>query len=347
MAAKLLGIRQRNAHRKRRKNKKFIIIFLIACLLVFVRLAGPAAFPAMAGVPQEMGLFPFLPDQNTILKKILGCVIPGLGELAAGGSQREAELREGGSTLVPGRLDPRDPKRILTTQLPYLGEIALQPEPQAASRVSALELQEPRIIVPEQLHQNYGKVIIYHTHTTESFVPTSGKKFTEDLDLTVAKLGSELAALLSHEFNIPVVHNIDIHDVPRSTSYEVALATVRGLLADHPDTAILIDLHRDGVDRNISTVRIDDRVLGRILFVVGSRHPGWRQNLEKALFLHEALEEMAPGLSRGVRERPLVYNQHLHPGALLIEIGGHENSLEEAMASVPYLARVLAKLYYR
>ena len=188
-------------------------------------------------------------------------------------------------------------------------------------------------------------MVIYHTHTTESFKPTSGKNFTEDLEFTVAKLGDELATILLETYGIPVVHNNIIHDIPRSTSYEKALPTVKSLLEENPDTKILIDLHRDGVDRKISTASIDGQNMGRILFVVGSRHPLWQENYKKALFLHDVLEEMAPGISRGVRERPLVYNQHVHPGALLIEVGGHENSLEEVQRVLPVLARAIHLLY--
>ncbi len=107
----------------------------------------------------------------------------------------------------------------------------------------------------------------------------------------------------------------------------------------------MIDFHRDGVSRNITTADIEGVKKGRILMVVGSGHEKWRQNLQIARMLHERLEEVAPGLSRGVKERSFVYNQDLHLGALLIEIGGHENSLEEAENSLPYLAKAIAEIF--
>lgn len=318
-----------------RKPVCLSIVILLTAYVFFW--SGIFALPSRA-VQALTGL---VPDTGELYRYALGQVIPGVAlPVAAGGENKKAP---GIEPKTPGPVSLH-PQGILAMQIPYLEEAGEQPQ-QLLRRVNSETEAAPRILLPEPLRQETGRIIIYHAHTTESFLPTSGEKFTEDLALTVARLGAELAVLLREEHAIPVVHNREIHDLPRSTAYEVALSTVRELLETHPDTLLLLDLHRDGVDRKISTVSLDGQATGRILFVVGSRHPGWQQNFANALFLHEALEEIAPGLSRGVRERPFSYNQHLHPGALLIEVGGHENSLQEALRSVPYLARALARLY--
>jgi stage II sporulation protein P len=282
-----------------------------------------------------------LPAQGEFYRVTLGQVIPGVALPQFAGEKREKVPGVELGALSPVSLQPQN---ILAAQIPYLEVAGEQPQP-LVQRVNTETEPAPRIVMPENLRNNKGKVLIYHAHTTESFLPTSGEKFTDDLAQTVARLGTELALLLREEHAIPVVHNREIHDQPRSTAYEVALSTVHGLLETYPEALLLLDLHRDGVDRKISTAMLNGQATGRILLVVGSRHPGWQQNFARALFLHETLEEIAPGLSRGVRERPFSYNQHLHPGALLIEIGGHENSLAEALRAVPYLARALARLY--
>ncbi len=188
-------------------------------------------------------------------------------------------------------------------------------------------------------------IIIYHAHTTESFVPTSGERFTTDLSLTVAYLGAELKKILEEKYNIPALHNYEIHDIPRSLAYREGRKTIKELIEETPEAKIMIDFHRDGVSRNVTTADIGGVKTGRILMVVGSGHERWRQNLQIARMLHEKLEEVVPGLSRGIKERSFIYNQDLHPRALLIEVGGHENSLEEAQNSLIYLARALAEIF--
>jgi stage II sporulation protein P len=63
------------------------------------------------------------------------------------------------------------------------------------------------------------------------------------------------------------------------------------------------------------------------------------------LFLQNTIAEKYPGLSRGVRQYPFIYNQDLHPRSLLVEVGGHENSLDEVKRAIPYLAEVLAEVF--
>jgi stage II sporulation protein P len=323
-------------------------VILIVAFFVY-RAGGPPALPAVAGSTETKSFF-VMPGREEIFMKLLTNVIPGIDQtgremIGNRGVKATEDLLAG-----IGWLDPRNPRALFAAQIPYLNQAGYRAESllyQPAGGSGSETEQIPRIIVPAQATPRVarGRVIVYHTHTTESFVPTSGQRFTEDLEMTVARLGEELARLLEREHNLEVVHNREVHDLVRSTSYEVALGTLRMLLGTYPDAALVIDLHRDGVDRKITTARIDGQNAGRILFVVGSRHPNWQENYQKAMFLHEALEQLAPGLSRGVRERPLVYNQHLHPGSLLIEVGGHENSLEEVMRTLPYLASALAGLF--
>ncbi len=71
--------------------------------------------------------------------------------------------------------------------------------------------------------------------------------------------------------------------------------------------------------------------MGKILFVVGSRHDSWRSNYNLSNKLNEMSKQLYPGLTRGVVVRSTgSYNQDLHGNVILLEIGGHWNSLQEA-----------------
>ncbi len=187
-------------------------------------------------------------------------------------------------------------------------------------------------------------VIIYHTHTTESFVPTAGKTFTSDLSQTVVRVAEELARCLEEKHDVRVVHNKEIHDIPRSESYTKAAETVKDLVGKYPGADMVIDLHRDGTTREATTTRIKGEDAGRTLMVLGTNHKNWNKNYEIATRIHEKSEELYPGLSRGVRKRSLIYNQDVHPGAVLLEIGGHKNSLEEALRTSRYVADILGEV---
>lgn len=341
------GCRKRNRKKHTRRTGIILVLILAAGLFamgVFC-VNDSGTLPALAQSGERYGTQSgetlFSRIGNTAFLRILSLVLPGFGEAATlDASLAAGETSDWGMALP----DPRDPKQIMSMQIPYMGNASLFLQPVVNDIDEGME-NVPQIIVPLRTPPpGTGKIIIYHTHTTESFLPTSGRNFTDDLTLTVAALGEELAGLLK-AYGLQVVHDKTIHDIPRNQAYVAALPTIGRLLEQHPDTALVIDLHRDGVNRGITTAKVDGENLGRLLFVVGARHENWPANSRNALYLHEKLEEIVPGLSRGVRERPLVYNQHVHPGSLLIEVGGHENSMEEARRTLPYLARAIQELY--
>lgn len=340
------SIRDRKRSKQKQKVTKVVLLFLAVMLVITgVRyFTKPLAVPAMAVAAQEDNGGGFL--SQAVYLRMLSQVIPGFEPVAVPDSaEGEAALEE--QTKKINAL--ADPKLLMSSQIPFMVD-ALVSQPQVDNvpvrQEDTNDATQPKIVIPlRHTVSGDGEVIIYHAHGTESFVPTSGKNFTDNLTMTVAQLGEELADLLQSQYNIPVIHNNKIHDLPRSGAYEKARPTIARLLEENLSTDLVIDLHRDGVDRDISTVKLDGDSVGKILFIVGTRHPDWKENKKKALFLHKELEKIAPGLSRGVREHPFVYNQDVHPGALLIEVGGHKNSLEEARRALPFLARALAELY--
>lgn len=198
---------------------------------------------------------------------------------------------------------------------------------------------------PLKNDEDKPQVLIYHTHASESFLPLSGETFTYDPGLTVVYFGAYLAELLENNYNIPTLHHREFYDTPRHYAYEKVRSPLEKLLKENPQIRIVLDLHRDGVSRQITTATVEGKDTARILFVVGSRHEGWYNNMRFALFLEKELNERYPGLSRGIRSHPFVYNQDLHQRSLIVEIGGHENSEEEIRRAVAYFAEALAATF--
>ncbi|MGI5840224.1 MAG: stage II sporulation protein P [bacterium] len=190
-------------------------------------------------------------------------------------------------------------------------------------------------------------VIIYHTHTTESFQPSSGQDFTTDLNLTVAAVGEEMARTLK-AMNVGVVHDKTVHDVPgRIGAYQRAESTIAALVRQYQDAAIVIDLHRDALPKETVTVTMNGQTYARISLQVGTdkiySHPKWRENYEFARQLADEIDKLYPELLRGVPLREDRFNQHYHPQALLLEIGSNESTQQEAERTARLIAGVLAK----
>ncbi len=101
---------------------------------------------------------------------------------------------------------------------------------------------------------NKDKVVIYHTHTCESYTPSetysyemTGTYRTTDLNYTVSRVGDELASYLE-SYGKTVIHDKTYHDYPAyNGSYGRSLTTLKSILESNSDAEIAIDLHRDAV----------------------------------------------------------------------------------------------------
>ena len=211
------------------------------------------------------------------------------------------------------------------------------------------------ILNPEGLNIDTKNILIFHTHTCESYTSSemypytpTGSYRTTDLNYTVARVGDELENYLnSYGFN--VIHNKTYHDYPAYTgSYNRSLSTVQDILKEG-QIDIIIDLHRDAIGSRSDyapTVKIGDEYAAQIMFVMGTNggglyHPNWSSNLKFAVKVQEKANEMYPGLCKPIILRNSRYNQHLGKAACIIEVGATGNTLEQTLTSMKYLAAVI------
>lgn len=206
---------------------------------------------------------------------------------------------------------------------------------------------------------NKKDIIIFHTHTCESYTQTenfsytpSGNFRTTDLNYSVARVGDELdKQLTAYGYNI--IHDTTYHDYPAYTgSYDRSLKTVETILNNNPGTEVVIDLHRDAVGSSAEygpSVMIGDEKAAQLMLVIGTDggglyHPNWRENFKLAVAIQRKANEMYPGLFRPIILRNSRYNQHLSNGAMIIEVGATGNTMEECLISMKYLAKVMSEV---
>ncbi len=196
------------------------------------------------------------------------------------------------------------------------------------------------------------KVLIYHTHTTESYVLKEsdlGKKdvasYNSNPRYNVVRVGEELARNLK-KYGIEVLHNGTVHG---PSAYSASINTVRSYMKSYPSIQVFIDLHRDAVGSEKPKLRMVQKINGKnaaqIMFVVGADgvlpHPQWKENLKFVLKLQQKLNEKYPGLAKPIWIVAKRYNQQVSKQAILIEVGGDGNLLSECLESTKYLAEVL------
>lgn len=203
------------------------------------------------------------------------------------------------------------------------------------------------------------QVLIMHTHTTECYMsydagyynPDDPTRSTDPTRNMVA-VGEVVAARLKAA-GIGVLHDTTIYDQPYTGAYVHSQKGVRQILEAHPTIQVVLDLHRDAVYQSETTylkptTTVNGRNAAQVMVIVGMKNTEKQpnthiaENLSFGVRLQQRLHQTYPGLARPLLLANAQYNQQLTNGSLLIEIGGHANTLDEALYSGELLGDTLA-----
>lgn len=218
--------------------------------------------------------------------------------------------------------------------------------------------------LPFKLEKNSDQpqILIYHTHTTESFEPyardfydSSFYSKTTDVSKNVVSVGNNICKQLD-KAGITYVHDTLVHDYPSyNEAYASSRKTVQEILKKYPSIKICLDIHRDGIQRADGTriapvVDVGGKQAAQIMIISGCDDgtmgmPNYLQNFRLASKLQSQIETDWNGLTRPVLFDYRHYNQDLTTGSLLIEVGSHGNSIEQAQYSGELIGESIAKLF--
>lgn len=207
-----------------------------------------------------------------------------------------------------------------------------------------------------------GKIVhIYFTHTRESYLPalkgvTDAEK-AQNSKINVTLVGDRLQkALISKGIGTSidktdVITRLTQKNMTYSKSYAESRALVQDVMSTNRNLQYFIDIHRDSQRRQKTTVDISGKDYAKIAFVIGGDNPQYEKNLALANTLHKKINEQYPGLSRGVFEKKGAgtngkFNQDLSDKALLLEVGGVDNSFDELYRTMDIFAEVFSEHYW-
>ena len=210
-------------------------------------------------------------------------------------------------------------------------------------------------------HDDEPQVLLYHTHTTESFEPYVRENMdanfnyrTTDETKNMIMVGNAIQAELEAK-GIGVIHVTEIHDYPSyNGSYGRSRESIVPILEQYPEIKVALDIHRDAIagDDFASQpyVEIDGKEAAQVMIISGCDDgtlgmPNYMKNFHFASSLQRQLEGDYPGLTRPILFDYRHYNQDLTTGSLLVEVGSHGNTLEQAQYSGQLIGRSLCRLF--
>ena len=109
------------------------------------------------------------------------------------------------------------------------------------------------------------------------------------------------------------------------------------------------DIHRDSIPYESSVITYEGTTYAKILFVIGTDHENYEQNLLLAEKLNTILNQKVPNITRGIIKKGGsgvngIYNQDFSPNTLLFEIGGSYNKISEVTNTIHILAVSLKEM---
>ncbi|MFC4076759.1 stage II sporulation protein P [Salinithrix halophila] len=270
-------------------------------------------------------------------------------------------------------IDPKDPRSFLGSELPGFAlfdtEIVVagedvdytdvpieSPPPSDLEQQLATDKEKPEKKEKKTPRRMSGKerVFIYHTHFTESYLPelknTDHPNRAYDNRNNITKVGERLGESLER-LGLGTKVYTGGFKAGWNQLYRASRAKAAAAMKENKDITYLIDLHRDSQRRGKTTKEIGGKNYSRIAFVIGTGNPHWEENERFARQLHKKLDELYPGLSKGVfRKTPMMgngeYNQSLSKKGILVEIGGVDNTFAESYRTADALAKALAETHF-
>ncbi|MGI2833459.1 stage II sporulation protein P [Bacillus cytotoxicus] len=217
---------------------------------------------------------------------------------------------------------------------------------------------------PDQTTGERKVAFIYHTHSWESFLPLlnltndpNPNKATSSVT-NISILGERLREQLENEGIGAIEDKTDVgkrlisKGLNSNSSYKESREIVQEAMARNKELQYFFDLHRDSARKNVTTKMIGDKSYAKLAFVIGKGNKNYAKNLQLATALHEAINQKYPGVSRGVIQKGFqtgngVYNQDLSGQALLIEVGGVDNTADELNRSIDALAKAFSEYFWQ
>lgn len=204
-------------------------------------------------------------------------------------------------------------------------------------------------------------VLIYHTHTTESYLLSDNGVFYEDFATrstdsakNMIRVGDEICRVLE-ENGIGFIHDTGVYDEVYEGAYSRSRVSVEKYLEEYPTIQLVLDVHRDAIyysdtERAKPTAEIDGMKAAQIMIITGAEEgyitdfPNWENNLKFALLFQTVAENSYEGLMKPLYFCQRKYNMDLGVCSLLLEMGTDANTLDEAMYSGYLTGKVLTEI---
>lgn len=185
-------------------------------------------------------------------------------------------------------------------------------------------------------------IYIYNSHQGEEYAHSTFAEFSVQPTVLFADYALENVfnknnyQTMVEEASIKEILNIN--GWKYAYSYMASRILLENAKSSTPSLKYFIDVHRDSLERERTTVTIGDKVYAKTIFLIGLENEKYEENLAFTEEINSLMNTKYPNLSKGIYKKGGagvngVYNQDFSNRTILIEIGGYENTPSEVLNS--------------
>ena len=189
---------------------------------------------------------------------------------------------------------------------------------------------------------NDFKIYIYNTHQTEEYAPNT---FLEGQVKPTVMMASYIMedVFIKNGYSTLVEERSISEQLKNNNwkyykSYDASRIYIDDTKKNNPTIEYFIDVHRDSLSKDKTTVEINNKSYAKTIFLIGTENPNYQENLDFVTKINNVLNEKYPNLSKGIYQKGGrgvngVYNQDNSKHTMLVEIGGPDNTTDEVLNS--------------
>lgn len=193
-------------------------------------------------------------------------------------------------------------------------------------------------------------VYLYNTHQTEDYRATSFLEYS--INPNVMMTSYILQEQLEKKGYQVLVEEASVSELRQAMglsyagSYQVTKSMMTSAKQKYPSLTYFIDLHRDSISYDKTTLTVNNTTYAKILFIVGMENLNHQANLDFTTRIDQLLNQKQPGITKGIYKKAGegvngVYNQDFAPKTILVEMGGQDNTIDEVYRTTILLGEVL------
>ncbi|MBR3230351.1 MAG: stage II sporulation protein P [Bacilli bacterium] len=196
------------------------------------------------------------------------------------------------------------------------------------------------------------EIYIYNTHQGETYEGKGLEEYNISPGVMMASYLLQKKLLENSVKSIVMEENLieymNLNNMNHAKSYLASRKFLEETLKNNKNLKLIIDIHRDSLPKEKSTVIINNKPCAKILFVIGEEYDTYKENLNITNILNEKIKEKYPELTRGIitkggKGNNGVYNQDLNSNITLMELGADKNTIEEVSNTINLIGPIIGE----